>query len=244
MSKGSSERNLLAERLRSVRAADRKSAYIFNRSGSQYLHCFNGLENYFKLISMLESNVVLDIGAGNRVGITELSLLPIAENLEFWATVLTKTNAGVPRRLDTEMVRTFITSVETLRGIPSRSVGGVLALNSIAYCMDPYTAVYSMDRVLTQGGVVKAFFWKDGPKEEADLGFRAHTDFMEVFKEFGYDVVSDDSQILLALKPGGPKIDTAQELLMKDRRDYINSRASHSVVKYLPDGGMVMIPLR
>src|SRR3989344_4966411 len=137
-----SARANIAEQLRLMRLNERLGMIRVDRDGKGYAQIFRGMSETFDYVSGLRSKVVLDVGAGNTRGIAELSRdYPW---LDFRATVLT-----LPRDIETMHYRGCITvtSAECLRGIPVESVGGILALNSIAYSREPELVVGRLDDV-------------------------------------------------------------------------------------------------
>ncbi len=212
-----SARANVAEQLRLMRLNERLGIVRADRDGKGYVQIFRGLEETFNYVSGLRSKVVLDIGAGNTKGIAELSR--DYQWLDFRATVLT-----LPRDVGTMHYRGCITvtSAECLRGVPAESVGGILALNSIAYSRDPELVVSRLDDVLVPSGVIKATFrswWADDEwleKLYEVSGFSYHDEFSRELKARGYDVDlwHGSYDIITAVKR--PITTTAKELSRGD----------------------------
>ena len=213
-----SARANIAEQLRLMRLNERLGMIRVDRDGKGYAQIFRGMSETFDYVSGLRSKVVLDVGAGNTRGIAELSRdYPW---LDFRATVLT-----LPRDIETMHYRGCITvtSAECLRGIPVESVGGILALNSIAYSREPELVVGRLDDVLVPSGVIKATFrsWRVEDEELEKLYeiscFSYHDEFSRELKARGYDVDlwHGPYDIITAVKP--PFKTTAKELARGDK---------------------------
>lgn len=214
-----SARANIAEQLRSMRLHERLGMVRVDRDGKGYETIFRGLVETFSYVSGLRSKIVLDVGAGNTRGIAELSRY--YPYLDFRATVLT-----MPRNSETmhypECIR--VTSAESLRGVAAESVGGILALNSIAYSRGPELVVGRLDDVLVPSGVIKATFrsWRVESEELEQLydlsGFSYHDEFSRELKARGYDVDlwHGPYDIITAVKPPFKK--TAKDLSKSDRQ--------------------------
>jgi len=116
---------------------------VYSTDGFDYLRKLDG------------HGLVLDIGAGTTRGISQLEKSSLGSGLSFEAVALSyspliKENLGLEK--------THITSAESLKGVKNESVAGVISLFGISYCTRPDLAVYSIDRVLLPGGVIKAGF--------------------------------------------------------------------------------------
>lgn len=223
--KGSPLRTAVAQNLKTVRAMDRKCQYNNRRNGDAYMHEFKGLEYFFDHVRALDKKTVLDIGAGTTKGVDDLSRDKIADGMDLKATTLAmipqvKWHYGSHR---TGKKNVLITSAETLRHIENESIGGILALNSIAYSAVPELAIRRIDQVLVPGGIIKATF---SVSSEYEL-FRSHELFMRELLRLGYSVAhlaENIPVVLLAIKPGGKADVSAFDLLGKDLYSYRSQR--------------------
>lgn len=196
--------------LRKVAIAERGEAvYAVNRDALAYLLGFGGLTESFKYIKQLKSNVVVDIGTGKGLAWSELAG-KYGNGLEFWATNLVYDKHLVDLFND----RVKFTPVEFMKGFTDESVGGVIAMKSIAYSASPEMAMRAIDRILVPGGLIKASF--RGPEESGivDLGYQTHHKFTESLKSLGYDIGVLGDEVVLAVKPGGGV--KAKDILTKD----------------------------
>lgn len=216
------ERNILAQGLRSERAQDRLGRRRDHSNSADYLLRLGGLSNFFDYLRKLDGHgLVLDIGAGTTRGISQLEKSSLGSGLSFEAVALSyspliKENLGLEK--------THITSAESLKGVKNESVAGVISLFGISYCTRPDLAVYSIDRVLLPGGVIKAGFISSEKTAYSQSGSEKE-ESAELFSGYGYDVAVDERfcGLLLAIKPGGQKNVGAEELLNSDvgTKDYL-----------------------
>ena len=184
------------------------------RDAEQLIIALGGVEHMFNQVRTLPSNVILDIGGGTTIGINEIAESSLGHGLDFHATVLTHKDE-IQRHLG--RARTHHTPVETLRKIPSNSVGGIIGTYSIGYSPAPELAVLSIDRVLVPGGVLKATFnLPDIPPSPHGLNTAAA--FIRELEKKGYataPINRAQSAVLLAVKPGSSSV-SAKTLLEQD----------------------------
>jgi hypothetical protein len=226
--KGHSLRNKVAKQLREIRSIEKSlnvpysDYYSTNRNAEDYVRLLSGVRNFFSYVRDLgESNIVLDIGAGEMTAINQFSRSSLGKGLHFEATILTQPK----KESNLKMVKSHQVPVETLRGISDRSVGGIIGVLSIAYSSRPILAITSIDRVLVPGGIIKAAFRNmDTSGKRGYAGIRKSSDFKDGFQELGYDVAVDKwngqngryESVLLAIKPGGKASVKAEKLLQAD----------------------------
>lgn len=226
--KGHSLRNKVAKQLKKIRSIERSlkvpysDFYSTGRKANEYVTLLSGVKNFFNYVRGLgENNLILDIGAGEMTAINQFAQSSLGEGLRFEATILTQPKT----ENNLKMVKSYQVPVETLQGIPDRSVGGIMGVLSIAYSITPILAIKSIDRVLVPGGIIKgAFRNMDTGGKRGYAGIRKSLDFKKGFQELGYDVAVDrwSSQsgryesVLLAIKPGGKNPSRAEELLRTD----------------------------
>ncbi|MDO8522061.1 MAG: methyltransferase domain-containing protein [bacterium] len=187
-----------------------------NRSGSEYISNFNGVKTLFEYTKKLQSQVILDLGAGTARAIREISESNLGSGLVFSATVL-RHSPEITKYLGISKVH--ISPVETLRGVADSSIGCVLANLSIAYSVSPNLAVKSIDRVLVPGGALKAVF----PSLTQSIKRAGVLQDSRIFKleleSIGYDTYENRGPqltVLLAVKPGKAIEGAAQNLYFAD----------------------------
>jgi len=243
------ERKKLAVHIKNARISERKDdidTYVLERTGKEYMYEMGGLKSLFKYIRSLDSNIVLDVGAGKGTASYRLKKMPIASGLDLHVTVL-RNSAEISKYIPQEKIH--VTDIETLRGLKPLSVGGIIASSSIAYSVLPEAAAKRIDEVLISGGVVKATFAPKG-KGGRNSGFVVHdqVEFETLFRNLGYDVASEQfsftalgtsnnefksNSILIAIKPGNSKAPSAKKLLNSDLEGIKNAsigRARHGPV--------------
>ncbi len=207
---GMSERQNVLEGLQKVVKAEKgESAYTVNRGAIDYLFGLDGLIGSFEYIKQLKSNIVVDVGTGKGLAWSELAK-KYGDGLDFWATNLVYDKHLVDLFGD----RIKFTPVEFMKGFSDESVGGVMAMKSIAYSSSPERAIAEIDRILVPGGLIKASF--RGPEESGviDLDYQKHDEFTKNLKSLGYDVEVIGEEVVLAIKPGGEI--RAKDILAKD----------------------------
>jgi len=214
-------RQRVAEQLKWVRAMELDDYLVTRRDAVGYVETLLGLQAMFSYIrehsSQLGSNLVLDIGAGTTEGISRLSESDYGQGLAFKGVVL-RAGPEVDKWLGRRNV--LITPVETLRGIDENSVAGVVSVNGIAYSAAPVRAIQMVDKVLVQGGLLKASFlclerWDSQKK------MFPHNKFTRALRSLGYDIeiISNSGSgvdVVLAVKPGGR---VSAEAIMKEDLD-------------------------
>lgn len=186
-----------------------------NRRGREYVRCLQGLEASLSYIKELRSNLVLDIGTGTSEGIADIANSDLGQGLQFKGTSVTP-QPDFKNYLGKD--RVIITPAESLRGVENNSVGGALALHSLTYSAEPQYVVTRLDQVLVDGGLVKLLAYHD-EVNQGRLGEKTIKPFLNVFKDFGYDVAISDN-ILLAIKPSSSNSNSAasaNDLIDQDR---------------------------
>lgn len=207
------------------RSSARPTNYEADRNGVQYLLLLQGVAGAFDLARSLgSSSTILDVGAGTTRGIHDLSRAHFAHDLDFQATVLHPART-VSRHLG--MGKTHITPVEYLQGISDNSIAAVLGVGSIAYSVAPDYAMRRVNEVLVPGGIIKSTFNHTGNA----VVLRKHDAFSDELRELGYDIAiaetnSGSWHVLLAIKPGGSRQVSAQELLAQDQ-ETIDAQLEH-----------------
>ena len=177
-----------------------KKRWVNDRMGRDYVSYLKGLEATFQYIRGLESNLVLDIGTGTSQGIADIARSDLGKGLQFKGTSVTPL-PEFNQYLGNDQV--IITSAESLRGVESSSVGGIIALHSISYAAEPQYMVARLDQVLVDGGVVK-MVTDDNDNSNRGLGERTREWFIDAFKKIGYDVAVYED-VVLAIKRSGDK---------------------------------------
>ncbi len=143
-----------------------------------------------------------------------------------------------------------ITGAETLRGIDTKSLGGVLALNSIAYSAYPKLAIQKIDEVLIPGGAIKGTFAVlGGIRNYSGSMFKDCAQFTRELQSRGYDVsylpnhefsgvknFGDDEKedcavywnsVVVAIKPGNPNAPSARTLIDLDLAEVQKFKVKH-----------------
>ncbi len=217
-------RNLAARQIKNIRRFERSSVrYVTDRNIEEYSNLLDGLQHSLLYAKNLpNSNIILDIGAGNTRGIFEIATSLLGEGISCEATVLVKHKESSRFLGLFGKEKIHITSAEVLRGIENDSIAGVLALYSIAYSAAPELVIRRIDEVLVKGGFIKALFRDpDSVKNDSAFvrktDFKTHHPFSSLLKKFGYDVAllrSKDG--FLAIKPGGKFDITAERLRLFD----------------------------
>lgn len=204
----------------------------WDRDIIDYIDALGGITSFLNYAEGLgNQQTILDIGSGSFRGITQISRIKAAENLNFVGTTLSRTE---DIEKDTGSVKVRITSAEILRGIENESINGILAVSSIAYSKAPSLVASNIDRVLVPGGVLKSAFRPTSGENEFSIryDYKTHHRFSEAFERMGYDVAvkkdkdgkKADEAVIIAVKPGGnPKpynphgdIYTAEDLVRID----------------------------
>jgi SAM-dependent methyltransferase len=178
-----------------------------NRGHEAYNKTFQGLELFFNEVRKLPSKSILDIGAGTLRAVSEFQ--KENQDLKFYATVLSghtlKRQPNYYKDLD-KFGRLKISPSETLRGIETHSIGGIISVHGIAYSNSPAESVRSIDRVLIPGGILASTFIGSKSRKVNDAGFFIYNinDFLKEFNQLDYDTFmpSDKGHLLFAVKPG------------------------------------------
>ncbi len=225
--KYSYERKVLAKQLSMVRTLERKSLFNRARDEESYIADLGGLSLFLNYVKHNPfSNVVLDIGAGVTRGIAAISRSKEGQGLKFKATNLAYHSLfDSDEGLGSENVK--LTSVELLEGIADDSVGGVIALFSIAYSIDPSRAIDMIDRKLVSGGIFKSTFRGTTDTEYSkDKNYLPHDLFSCRLSNLGYDLGINEGlkkSTILAIKKGSSSAVSAQVLLDQDREQYFDT---------------------
>lgn len=204
--------------------------YEISRGAEKYIQLLFGLEKFFGYIKKLPPayHKILDIGAGETFASSQLQKSNLCSNLELEATVLFP-NSKIKKNLGQN--KTHITPVETLNRIPDESFGGIISVYAAGYSSNPAVAVDSINRVLAPGGAFKGVFPKFENERHGKTTLRTFGNFLERFKELGYDTAEFDggyedydyyfnnSMVILAIKPTALEKNTlvsAAELIKQD----------------------------
>ncbi len=197
-----------------TRRERRDGQYELRRGLERYIGELDGLVPSLAYVrDHTTSNLILDIGAGEAIGINELAKDSRGEDLEFAAT-------GLVAPDNPDKVPYLVTSGEYLKGVGDESVGGALALYSITYSPSPEMVVNALDRVLVPGGIVKTRLIEVVTFAHAGMYISHSGHFVPYFERKGYDIATTYgfySSILLAKKPGGNSQMSAGDLLQRDR---------------------------
>lgn len=225
MSRGYLEQHLrdrTAAQIRGAIESEKNKEMKINRTGADYVRSLLGIQHLLEYVRDLDSQLVLDCGAGNTLGISEISKAEMAEDLEFHATVLRRIDEEVEANLGSQF--TFRTPIETFRAVGDRQYGAMIALNSLAYSETPELAIQSIDRHLVEGGVLKATFIKPQYWHHLE-GWNTHEAFSHQLDRLGYDLALASNEadkkvdVLVAIKQGG--LMTAEDLLAMDLADWV-----------------------
>ena len=193
------ERAEILENLRKTIKIEKKGRYITYRGKERYLSEFGGLEGMLRYVESLGENMkVVDVGVGKGIAWSELSE-EYEKKLEFMATNLVYDQHLV----DLFGKRVKFTPAEFMKGFENESVGGIVAMKSIAYSEDPELVATRLDEILVPGGIIKARFSStENVRKVPD--FRPYYRLTRQLLNLGYDVaISSDEMIVLAIKPGG-----------------------------------------
>lgn len=197
----------VSEYIRILRNAEVKGNFIVDRDLLAYLKKLKGLEATLDYVRNLgSSNIVVDVGTGMGLAWSQLAY-DYGNGLEFWATGLIDYDCN--ERFNGRFKNT---SAEIMEGFETASVGGVVAVYSIAYG-SPRQCIDRLDDILVSGGVIKARFCSERNSFDSGCGLKNDRLFTERLKELNYDVVIDEG-IVLAVKPGG--LQKASDLMEKD----------------------------
>ncbi len=214
-------RDKTATQIRLAIQDEKENVMKTNRTGADYIRSLLGLDYLFKYLEKIGEKTVLDCGAGNTLGITQISKSLLAGDIIFDATVLRKIDSAIEQNLGRE--HTFRTPIETFTALADKQYGAILALNSLAYSSAPELAIASIDKHLVRGGVIKATFIKKQYWHHLE-GWNTHDAFSEQLSQLGYDlaIAPNDADkkidVLVAVKSGG--ITSASEILEKDRDNW------------------------
>lgn len=211
---------IINQHLERIRMLDEIGAFIDTRSSSEYLRDFYGLWSFCDYAQSLNARrTVVDVGAGHGYAISELRRI-IGKDLDFYATNLTG-NDGLDKNIPRE--RVFITPAETMEGFEDESVGGILALNSIAYSASPEIVVKRFDQILVPGGILKARFRHPYDEQFKSYGFRTYEEFIKFWRHLGYDIATHKGLVVVAIKPGRSDLTSARKVMDSDLKLYNDS---------------------
>lgn len=191
LSKKDPLRNAVAKQLQKARNIGKESLYPTDRDSIGYAEQLSGVKHLFDYVRDLgTNNFILDIGAGEALGINELSQSSLGKGLRFEATAL-RIN---PRTADNKGdVKIHAVPVETLHGISDRSVGGIIK------------ATFDTDGKDILGVKTYTEFRQALQK----LGYDIAIDRS--------NLITGSHDILLAIKSGGKREISAAELLQADK---------------------------
>jgi SAM-dependent methyltransferase len=225
------ERKAAAASIRKARKHERGEVdpngrvYKVERTGKEYLYRLGGLEHLVEYLKTLDSNKILDVGAGTGTATSYIARMEAMQDFDVHATVLNPTPETLERLGD----KIHVTSV-----IDNESLAAVLGVNSIAYAASAKLAVHRLSEVLVPGGVVKATFSTFGdPVNYQGSIFKGPEDFIAQFAMKGFDLsfrdnhflevgemgpiaIGSRNSIVLAIKAGNPNAPSAQQLMDLD----------------------------
>jgi hypothetical protein len=211
VSHGSAGRSLemgVLENIGIVTRAELRHDFRTDREFDDYLFVLRGLEITLDYIRNLgSSNIVVDVGTGEGKSWSWIKYR-YGEGLEFWATGLV--NYDCNEQFDGRFRNT---SAEIMDGFETASVGGIIAVRSIAYG-SPKPCIDRIDEILVPGGVIKSCFCSsDIDHLRNGYKYKTHHLFTERLQELNYNMVVSGG-IVLAIKPGG--LQKASDLMEKD----------------------------
>lgn len=198
------------ENIKIVRTAETKCSFVINRTNFAYSNELKGLKATLDYIRDLgSSNIVVDVGTGTGRAWSKLAETEeYGHGLEFWATGLVDYNCH-----ELFNGRFKNTPAEIMDGFKTASVGGIIAVYSIAYG-SPRQCIDRLDNILVPGGVIKACFSSGGDNIDSEFELKTHFLFTERLKELNYDIAVVNENIVLAVKSGG--LQKASDLMEKD----------------------------
>lgn len=220
------EAKVIADQLRRVLAVEKTAGYNTERGATDYISALRGVRHTFGNVLNLDTRTILDIGTGSGKAVFQLARKEAFRYFDFKATGLT-----VPPKIDEYIgADNFtLTAAEVLRGIPDNSVGAAISVFSVTYSAAPARVADSIDRVLVEGGVFKAALrpsrkrFRQGQIKGMtilkDMDAVNGRTYKELFDEKGYDTYlgcSKDRDILVAIKPGTSKKNSAAGLYMNE----------------------------
>jgi hypothetical protein len=201
--------------------------FIQDSSLARYVHAARGLGYFLNRINTSNvPSVVLDIGTGTGNALAQLAQEPNCDGISFIGTTLTESTVSKA----SQTVPIFVTPAEELRGILDKSVGGIISIAGIGFSDHPHLVAENMDRVLADGGLIKATFRKKGSygwrwnHRYNQWGYNSHDGFSQALYEKGYDVAileTPDDDVMLATKPDGQTKVDAWTLLAIDNLNYM-----------------------
>lgn len=185
-------------------------SYVPESSLEDYVEAAHGLEMLVQYVKETDSlpKMILDIGTGKGRALSELAQTPLGHGLSFIGTSL------VPRPEFAHMpdnLQIQIAPAEDLKDIPDQSIGAIMSFAGIAFSNDPETVVANMDRVMADGGLIKATFRGKGSygrewnKKYDAWGYHHHESFSQALGNRGYVVglleIKGGDDVILAMKP-------------------------------------------
>lgn len=208
-------------------------AYKMERSATEYIAELQGLKYFFKYVRRCPIQKVLDLGAGNPRGISELSKTTYGKGIEFEALGLTKPKEfyGFPEK------KFHIGAAESLKSISDESFSGIVAVHSApSYSAAPELVAKQIHRILIPGGVIKTIlpiYAESCGDEKNDAMEKAYGAFFNSLRHLEFDVDTQKDligvrdaviSVVLGIKKGEQNFapGTAKKLRMEDYFDMYN----------------------
>ncbi|HVZ12682.1 MAG TPA: hypothetical protein VG965_06665 [Patescibacteria group bacterium] len=210
---------IIRRQLEKMRTFDELGLFKDSRGGDEYIRELYGLEAFFSYVKYIGAKQVVDVGAGFGFGVADLrDQYKYADGLNFYATNLSD-NEGLARNIPEEHV--YLTSAEEMEGLEPETVGGIIALNSIAYSVSPETVTKRFDEILVPGGIIKASFRHRLDDQYKEYGFQTADEFIEFWSQLDYDLAVYKGLVVVAIKPGGNYGATAYDIAALDAKSHI-----------------------
>lgn len=170
------------------------------REGRVYIEDLFGLEQLLTYTHTHLAPEVLYIGETIGKAPRDIHATAIGENLNYHVTALRR-YPQLQQTVGNE--RIIQTSAEQLKHVDANSIGAIISDYALCYT-DPQLAIQQIDRVLQQGGVLKASF--DGRDATGISGFKKAEEFENELRARGYDIAAHE---ILATTPVPPKLPEA-----------------------------------
>lgn len=143
-----------------------------------YIDVLKGIGNILSYVKGLSIPTILDVGTGKAKAISDLRLGPYGQGLRFIGTGLVEYPETIDNLGGKENFRQ--TAGEFLAGIEDHSIGGIIAVYSVANSKAIGRVARQFDRVLIEGGVIKVNFHEQSRQRR----------FARALKKMGYDVAT------------------------------------------------------
>jgi SAM-dependent methyltransferase len=175
------------------------------REGKTYIADLFGLEQLLEYTHTHLAPEVLYIGETIGKAPRDIHETTIGENLNYHVTALRR-YPQLQQTVGNE--RIIQTSAEQLKHVDSNSIGAIISDYALCYT-DPQLAIQQIDRVLQQGGVLKASF--DGRDASGVTGFKKADEFENELRARGYDIAAHEILQTTPIPPNMPEA-VAQKL--------------------------------